>query len=162
MDLNKGYTQLIINECLKEGLYRNQIAYVLATTYWETAKTMKPVREAFWLSEDWRKNNLRYYPWYGRGFVQLTWEENYIKAGKKLGLDLTTNPDVVMSPEVSARIAVVGMKEGWFTGHKLSDYITLYKSDFKTARKIINGTDKASVIASLAREYDKDLRGIIS
>ena len=49
-------------------------AYGLATAWWETNKTMQPVREAYWLSEAWRKPNLRYYPHYGRGYVQLTWK----------------------------------------------------------------------------------------
>jgi hypothetical protein len=53
---------------------------------------------------------------------------------------------------------VVGMKEGWFTDRKLSDYITLYKSDFRNARKIVNGMDKADLIAGYAVEYDKLLR----
>lgn len=157
MDLNLGYTQAIIKEGKKHGLLRNQLAYVLATAYWETARTMKPVREAYWLSEQWRKKNLRYYPWYGRGFVQLTWDYNYVKASKKLGIDFTKNPDKVMEPKASAEILVLGSKEGWFTGKKLSDYITLRKSDYWNARRIINGTDKASTIADLAKEYEKDL-----
>lgn len=151
------YKDLIIKVGRDNGLLRNQLAYVLATTEWETNKTFEPVREAYWLSEDWRKKNLRYYPWYGRGFVQLTWEDNYIKAGKKLGLNLTSNPDVVMDPEISAKILVIGMKEGWFTGKKLSDYITLKRSDFGNARRIVNGTDKAKEIASLAAKYDNEL-----
>lgn len=160
MDLNIGHTQLIIKTGKEYGLLRNQMAYVLATAWHETAHTMKPVREAFWLSESWRRKNLRYFPWYGRGFVQLTWERNYIKAGKELGLDLTTNPDKVMEPEISAKILVHGSAKGWFTGKKLSDYITLRKSDFVGARRIINGTDKARQIAKLAREYDADLKAI--
>ena len=73
-DLTLGHTVLIISSCMRYGLLRNQAAYVLATAYWETARTMEPVREAFWMSEEWRRANLRYFPWYGRGFVQLTWE----------------------------------------------------------------------------------------
>src|SRR5438045_92240 len=53
------------------------VAYGLATAWHETAAQMQPVREAYWLSEDWRKANLRYFPWYGRGFVQITWQANY-------------------------------------------------------------------------------------
>lgn len=160
MDLNLGHTQLIIKTGKEYGLLRNQLAYVLATAYWETARTMKPVREAFWLSESWRRKNLRYYPWYGRGFVQLTWERNYIKAGKELGLDLTTNPDKVMEPDISAKILVHGSAKAWFTKYKLSDFITLTKSDFVGARRIINGTDKARAIADIARQYDADLKAI--
>lgn len=160
MDLNLGYTRLIVDVASKHGLLRNQLAYVLATAYWETARTMKPVKEAYWVknAEAWRKRNLRYYPWYGRGFVQLTWEDNYIKAGRELGRDFITDPDAVMEPEASAEILVVGSRDGWFTGKKLSDYITLQKSDFRNARKIINRMDKASEIARIADEYDADLK----
>jgi hypothetical protein len=49
-----------------------QIAYVLATVEWETAKTFKPVKEAFWKDEQWRRTNLGYHPNNGRGYGQLT------------------------------------------------------------------------------------------
>ena len=49
------------------------------------------------------------------------------------------------------------MKEGWFTGKKLSNYITLQKSDFLNARRIVNGMDKAKEIEALAKQYDKEL-----
>lgn len=157
VNLELGHTRLILDKCHKHGLLRNQAAYVLATAYWETAKTMNPVIEAFWMSETWRRVNLRYYPWHGRGFVQLTWRDNYVKAGKALKLDLTTDPNKVMEPDVSAEILVLGSLEGWFTGKKLGDYITLQKSDYINARRVINGTDKASDIAALARAYEATL-----
>lgn len=157
VNMRLGDTQLILAECQRHGLLRNQTAYVLATAFWETARTMEPVREAFWLSEEWRRENLRYHPWYGRGFVQLTWENNYVKAGTELGLDLTRDPDVVMQPEISAQILVMGSREGWFTGRGLDQYITLQKSDYVGARRIINGTDKAQAIAEIAREYEQQL-----
>lgn len=158
--LNIGYTNLIIREAHSQGVLRNQLAYILATARWETNHTFEPVKEAYWLSEDWRRNNLRYYPWYGRGFVQLTWERNYERAGRELGLDLTTDPETVMNPEVSAKILVKGSMEGWFTGKKIGDYITLQRSDFYNARRVINGLDKAKKIASIARDYDVALKGI--
>jgi putative chitinase len=159
-DLHLGDSQLILKECKLAGLLRNQAAYVMATAWWETAHTVEPVKEAYWVknAEAWRKKNLRYYPWYGRGYAQLTWERNYIHAGNQLGLDLTTNPEYVMVPDVSAKILVTGSLEGWFTGKKLGDYITLSKSDFKGARRIINGTDKAAAIATVARAYDEALK----
>ncbi|TOE35570.1 hypothetical protein CGJ43_25525, partial [Vibrio parahaemolyticus] len=58
------------------------LAYVLATTYHETGHTMKPI-------EEWGKGQGRPYgepdpetgqTYYGRGYVQLTWLANYIKA----------------------------------------------------------------------------------
>lgn len=157
VDMNLGETALIVSECQKRGLLRNQAAYVLATAFWETARTMEPVREAFWLSEDWRKKNLRYYPWYGRGFVQITWEANYVRMGNRLNVDLTSDPDVVMDPAMSAQILVIGMVEGLFTGKKLADYITLQASNYRGARRIVNGTDKAGPIAEIAKEYEDAL-----
>lgn len=162
MDLDLGYTRALIEECGRQGLLRNQAAYVLATALWETAHTMKPVEEAYWIpnAAAWRKKHLRYYPWYGRGFVQLTWEENYKSAGEKLGVDLAHHPELALDPGTACEIAVTGMREGWFTGKKLADYITLKKSDFRGARRIINGTDKAQSIADLATIYDKSLKAI--
>ena len=157
VDFDLGHTKLIVSACMRYGLLRNQAAYVLATAYWETARTMEPVKEAFWLSEEWRKKNLRYSPWYGRGFVQLTWERNYHRAAKELGIDLTSNPDKVMEPEIAADILVIGARDGWFTGKKLKDYITLQHSNYRGARRIINGTDKAAAIAEIAREYEEAL-----
>lgn len=153
MNMNLGDTQLILKRCRQYKLPREQAAYVLATAYHETAHTMKPVREAFWLSEGWRADNLRYYPWYGRGYVQLTWEDNYKRAGHVLGYDLTTDPDVVMKPQIASHILVRGMKEGWFTGRSLGDYITPDRVDYLNARRIVNRMDKASLIAEHAGDY---------
>lgn len=158
MDLTLGHTQEIIKEAKSRGLLRNELAYVLATAYWETAHTMKPVKEAYWLSEEWRKKNLRYYPWYGRGFVQLTWEANYKKASDKLGINLVANKDLALDPVVAAKVLIRGMIEGWFTGKKLSDYINLQKSDYVGARRVINGIDKKEEIAKLAVKYETDLK----
>lgn len=159
-DLKLGDTPLIIARCVKEGVERRPAAYILATAFWETNRQMKPVVEAYWLSEGWRKKNLHYYPWHGRGFVQLTWEKNYRHAGEQLGLDFITDPDVVLDPENSALILVRGSIEGWFTGRKLGDYITGTRSDYNAARAVINGSDKAAAIAAIAREYDADLARI--
>jgi hypothetical protein len=155
MDLSKGDTRLIINVCAANGLLRNQCAYVLATAFHETAHTMKPVRE--YGGETYLKKK-KYYPHVGMGYVQLTWLANYDKASRKLGVDFVTNPKLLLKPEYAAKILVIGMQEGWFTGRKLSDYVTLYRSDFKGARRIVNGTDKASLIAGYAAQYDALLK----
>jgi len=156
-DLNLGLSKEIIRFAKQQGLLRNELACVLATAYWETGRTMRPVVEAYWLSETWRKNNLRYYPWHGRGLVQLTWEQNYHKMGMRLGVDFLTNPDDVLLPENTVQILVIGMAEGLFTGKKLSDYFSLDKSDYVGSRRIVNGTDKAQAIAELCREYETAL-----
>ena len=151
MDLTLGHTRLLVGECERQGLLRNQCAYVLATAYWETARTMKPVVEAFWKTDAWRRKNLRYYPWHGRGFVQLTWEKNYRRAGRETGAPLDKNPDAALQPDIAAAIIVSGMREGWFTGQKLADHVTLQRSDFDNARRIVNGKDRAGEIAAIAR-----------
>lgn len=157
MNLTLGDTKLIIEEAKKNGLLRNQLAYVLATAYHETAHTMRPVRE--YGTEAYLKSK-KYYPYVGMGYVQLTWDYNYKKASYKLDVDFLKNPKLLLEPKYAAPILVIGMKEGWFTGKKLSDYITLSKSDFKNARRIVNGTDKADLIAGYAVEYDKLLLDI--
>ena len=145
-------TKLILDECLEQNITnKNQIKYILATAEWETNHTFAPVREAYWVSESWRKKHLRYYPYYGRGFVQLTWKKNYEKFSKLLGIDLVGNPELVLNSKISAFIIVYGMKHGMFTGKKLSDYINDNKVDFVNARKIINGKDEENKIASIAK-----------
>ena len=155
MQLSLGDTRWILDHCAQKGLLRNQAAYVLATTYHETAHTMKPVRE---MGGEAYLRSKKYYPYVGMGYVQLTWLENYRKASAKLGVDFVKNPKLLLKPQHAAPILVTGMVEGWFTGKKLSDYITLQKSDFKGARRIINGTDKAALIAGYAKQYDALLK----
>lgn len=155
MNMSLGDTRLIIDECRAQGLLRNQCAYVLATSLWETAKTMKPVRE--FGGEAYLKSK-KYYPYVGMGYVQLTWKTNYEKASQKLGVDFVGDPRKLLQPKYAVKILVTGMREGWFTTKKLSDYITLSKSDFASARRIINGTDKAATIAKLAEQYDAVLK----
>lgn len=155
VDLVKGDTRLIIGVCRKHGLLRNQAAYTLATAFWESARTMKPVRE--YGGEKYLKSK-PYYPFVGMGYVQLTWEANYRKASQILGVDFIGNPKLLLEPGYAAEILVRGMAGGWFTGKKLSDYITLSRSDFVNARRIVNGTDKAKEIADLAKQYDALLK----
>lgn len=156
-------TQLVgVQALLEYGagvLPQSWMAYVLATAYHETNRTMQPVREAYWCSEDWRKTHLKYYPWYGRGLVQITWEDNYKRAGQAIGVDLTTNPDVALQMEVAVKVCVTGMLQGWFTGKRLRDFIPAAptRQNYKNARQIVNGLDKADLIAGYAIEFEKGL-----
>jgi len=161
--LSLGDTQLIIDEAKKEGLLRNQLAYVLATAYHETAHTMKPVRE---YGGDTYLRKKEYWPYVGMGYIQVTWAYNYKMAGEKLGVDFLTDPKRLLDPQYAVPIAVRGMKEGWFGNkQKLSDYMTLSVSDFFNARSMINADKNMFVkgtkikigdlIAGYAKEYDK-------
>lgn len=129
------------------------LAYILATVYWECDRTMRPIIEAG--SYDYLHGK-KYWPWIGRGYVQLTWKTNYEKFRdrvlKQFGADIIANPDDAMKPDVAAFIMFEGMINGEFTGHKLADYFN-GKADWLHARRIINGMDRADIIAGYARDF---------
>lgn len=134
------------------------LAYMLATDKHETNATMQAVREAYWLSEEWRKAHLRYWPFYGRGLVQLTWEENYRKMSAVVGVDLVANPDAALELPHAVQIMFEGMLRadtgvGDFTGHSLEMYFNDAKDDPVGARRIINGTDKARLITGYHYDF---------
>lgn len=144
------------------------VAYGLATAWHETAQRMQPVREGLDVSDAWRRKNLRYYPWYGRGYPQTTWEENYRKADEKLGLggSLIANPDRMLEPDIAADTMIRGMTEGWFAGDKHGRH-TLARHfpgsgrstsvQRKEGRRIINGIDKAEKIGGEALAIENAL-----
>ena len=125
----------------------NEWAYIYATVYYETAFSFECVRESPKRSEEWRKKNFRYYPYYGRGYVQITWKWNYETFSKLLDLDLVNKPDLALNPDTGFKILAIGCKRGLFTGKKVSDYTTKSGFDAVGARRVINSTDKATLIA---------------
>lgn len=147
------------------------LAYILATFKWETNSTMQPVREAYWLSEDWRRENLRYYPYYGRGPSQMTWESNYRRMTEKLkgrfgnsipDFDMVKYPDQALIPDVAMAILFEGMLNGNFTGMSLAKALPPGHNppNFIKARTIINGTDRAVDIAAIAQGFYQVLTGV--
>lgn len=152
-----GTIEAIKSECHRQGIgLKTQIAYVLATADHETNHTFRPVTEAYWLDDPdayLKKHHAAYYPYYGRGYVQLTWKKNYDKYGRLLGRDLVGHPELALDPEIALFVLVHGFKTGIFTERKISDYIDAHKTDFFNARRCINGTDKAKQIAAVAETY---------
>lgn len=134
------------------------LAYMLATTKWETAHTMQPITEGG--SQKYLRGK-KYWPWIGRGFVQLTWERNYkafqAKVLELFDVDIIADPDGALQLDVAAYIMFEGMAKGTFTGKKLSDYFNASKTDWLNARRIINGTDKALQISDIAKSFYADL-----
>jgi putative chitinase len=145
-------------------MYVPQLAYVLATSYHETGRKMQPVSE---IGKGRGKAYGKPVPpynqtYYGRGDVQLTWLENYENAGRRLNIMLAQNPDLALDNNTSKRILVQGMIEGWFAGdkngrHTLNRWINAKRKDFKGARRIVNGTDKAAQIAVYAKTFEAAL-----
>jgi hypothetical protein len=132
----------------------DQLAYIVATAWWETGGRYDPVKEI--KPSDPAKRG-RYWdtPYYGRGYVQLTWRDNYAKIGQRFGVDLLTEPDLALMPNLALEILVYGMMEGLFTGKRLWTYVTGTTPDFIRARRVVNGLDHAEEIAFKA----KSLRG---
>lgn len=90
---------------------------------------------------------------YGRGYCQLTWETNYARFGKLLGVDLVSAPEKALDPALAVPILFRGMIEGLYTGRRLGQYIAGARCDFVGARRVVNGEDKATLIAGYARRY---------
>jgi hypothetical protein len=153
-------------------------AYALATAWHETAHTLQPIKEYGGdryftrmyditgarpsLAKSMGNMTAGDGPKYcGRGYVQLTWKSNYAKAGQKLGVDLVGNPGLAMDRNIAAGILRHGMREGWFTGKSFQSYLPAAglatKDQFTAARRIINGTDKASLIAGYAMQFQAAL-----
>ncbi len=169
----------IVNYGLANGFSRAHLAYVLATAYHETARWMQPIREGA------RRYGPRYtdasakravasihakgiirtnyalpagpykQSYYGRGLVQITWYDNYLKLGQRLGMGTTLakNPDLALEWDVALPLLFVGMREGLYTGKSLSDYNL--PRDFYNARSIINGDKKKNgkMIAQEAKVF---------
>jgi putative chitinase len=98
----------------------------------------------------------------GRGYLQLTGRRNYQRVNGELGLvgtpdDLETNPDALLKPDLSFRAMVWGLTTGYFTGRKISDFVTAEKADYRNARKAVNGLDHAEQIAADAVKFEQVL-----
>jgi hypothetical protein len=125
------------------------LAYILATVYHECATRMWPTTE--YGSTEYLEGKY-YWPYIGRGFVQLTHEENYRKMSSLLGLiddrDLVEHPEVALDSLISARVMFRGMAEGFFTGAKLGQFFNETEDNPIDARTIINGHDDDELIAA--------------
>jgi putative chitinase len=126
------------------------LAYMLATAYHETAQEMWPI-------EEYNKGKGQPYgvkdpqtgqTYYGRGFVQLTWRDNYVRATDELGLkgdaDLEWHADMALDPQIASDVMFLGMADGWFRkdedgAQMLQRYFNDTTNDAYGAREIING-----------------------
>jgi hypothetical protein len=163
--------------------HRQALAYVLATAFHETAATMQPVRETLAKTDAaavarldaafaagrlaavktpyWRFD-VAGKSWLGRGLVQLTHKRNYQAMSKLTGVDLVSEPGRAMQMDVAVAILIEGMRSGSFTGRRLDDYFGAAKAerlDWTGARRIINGTDRATLVAGYAKQFDEALAG---
>ena len=146
-----------------------KLAYILASVYHETGSRMAPVRETFAKSDREARENLKELVrkrgqdsavaryslptgpygliYYGRGGIQTTWIYNYRKWNDVLNMDFVKNPNLMLDPDISARVAVQGMMEGLFSGVALDRYFNSTIDDPVNARRVVNGTDRQNTIA---------------
>jgi hypothetical protein len=158
---------------------RRWLAYMLATAHHETGRTMQPVRETCARSDEraiaileaqfckgglpsvstpyWRRDG-EGKSWLGRGLVQLTHRANYATMAQATGVDLLTDPERAMELPVAVDILFTGMQSGAFTGKTLGDYFSPDRESWTGARRIINGRDKAELVASYGKQYLAALR----
>jgi hypothetical protein len=130
------------------------LAYPLATTAHETGFAMWPI-------EEYGKGKGMPYgeqdpdtgqTYYGRGFVQLTWRENYARADQELGYGTTEkdwdslewNAGNALKLDVASAVMFEGMINGWFRSdsqgpHELGRWFNDSVDDAYKAREIING-----------------------
>lgn len=157
-----------MEECLREYERRGmndvrQLAYILGTIYHEVGRTMQPIEEdgkgkGKGYGRRQRYNGDSYVGdkiYYGRGLVQVTWIDNYERLTKENsnGWDFVNHPELLLQMQPSVWATFYGMLTGMFTGKKLSDYFNEKKADWKNARRVINGLDKADTIASYALKF---------
>jgi len=134
---------LIVKTAIDNGVTDpRHIAYMLATAQHETRNFTAP-------DEDFGRQQARKLgysggeEYFGRGYVHLTHIENYQKFDKLLGLEgqLVQNPELAKDPEIAAKILVIGMRDGLFTGKPLSRYINDESHDTYNARRVVNGVN---------------------
>lgn len=156
-----------------------QLAYVLATVHLETDGTMAPIEEyskgrgkaygsKFKYGKGPGKRVAYLSPdkiYFGRGHTQNTWWENYdalTKAAKKQGKnwDFLNNPELLLEIEPSIWATWYAMTTGLYTGRRLNQYFNAKIEDPIKARQIINGLDKAKIIANKYYKFLKALKGV--
>lgn len=155
---------LIVRTALEYGITdKRQIAYMLASAQHEsddfnTSREYNGPQQALRLGYGGGEN------YYGRGYVQVTHDRNYARMDHVLGLEgrLIANPDLVATDSrLGAQTLVVGMARGLYTGVALHKYIGGEYADYENARRTVNGTDKADLIASYARDWEVRITDII-
>jgi predicted chitinase len=139
-------------------------AYMMATVKHECADRWKPIEEfASGKQYEGRLDLGNTEPgdgprYKGRGYVQITGRANYRKFSQRLTVDMVGIPALALDPPTSYKVASLGMRQGLFTGKGLSDFIHGDVKDYRNARRIINGLDKADKIKGYADKLESVLR----
>jgi predicted chitinase len=154
-----AHLSLIIQVCRQHGITdKSQIAYVLASAHHESGLGRLMVERASGKAYEGRRDLGNLTPgdgprYKGRGYVQITGRRNYTRYARLLGVDLVGQPTRAAVPAIAAQILAHGMRHGTFTGRRLAGFGADGSYDFVNARRIVNGLDRAQLIAAIARRY---------
>ena len=99
--------------------------------------------------------------YYGRGYVQLTWEANYKRLGEAIGVKdaLVIHPEKALEPQIAYQVLSAWMNAGYSAnGKKIADYTGSKKPNYVGARHLVNGSDQAVLIAGYAEQLEAMLR----
>ncbi len=155
---------MLVRTALEYGITdRRQIAYILATAQHETGD-FRTSREDDGRNQAIRNGYRGGEEYYGRGYVQTTHVDRYAAMDSTLGLNgrLNANPDLAATdPRLSAQMTVVGMARGIYTGVGIDQYINGNRTDYTAARAVVNGNDRADLIAGYARNWEQNVQGVI-
>ena len=133
------------------------------------AGSARPLRADLVRGADWKvkaspayvseEGDERFY--FGRGFVQLTWWNNYLATSLMLGrgLDLLLDPDLVDEPEIAYKIISTGMRtgKGFANGRTFSQFFHGDHTDYVHARSMVNGKSHQFEIGAIAQRFEKVL-----
>jgi len=125
-------------------------ATIAAETGDFTPRTEKRAREG---SEAFKLQQ-RYWPsgFFGRGYIQLTWRNNYLAAGNAIGVDLVGRPDLALEPEVAAKIATWFFKNSLVGGtERRTIHRACLAADWNAVRRGVNGPGYQKHAKSLER-----------
>jgi putative chitinase len=137
----------------------NLMAYYLATIKHEADNKYQPIEE-YGKGKKYKYGKpdpITGHTYYGRGYVQITWKSNYEAMGRLLKLDLVNNPALALDKDIAYELLTLGMTRGMY-GRKVTTYINDEKTDFIGARRSVNGTDQAKLIANYADKFLKILK----
>ncbi len=127
----RKYLPFILKAMAEGGMVsKNDLIGVLCTIYVETTP-FAPI-------EEYGKGGGRHGIYYGRGFVQLTWKENYEKCGKAIGVDLVNSPALALKPDISAKALV-----WYFKTNGIPAYAA--RGDFDNVRSIVNSGSPGNI-----------------
>jgi predicted chitinase len=131
------------------------VAYFLASIRHETAMSYMPIDEiGHGAGHPYgTPDPVTHQTYWGRGYLQITWRDNYARFGALSGVDLLNFPELALDQKVSYEISSTGFLHGMFTGVSIHRYIHDDVCDYVSARRVINGLDQAAKIAGYAEKF---------